>query len=136
MKKATDSDDKNNEGMALSTTSWSNLPEMFMSKSKPGKNGMNTTETVDGRDIEQASTDLIKRYEKQGFTYAGTSGKILDSDPYNYIYDGTYIHLIHNMPVLVNYVDEDGNSLAPQDKLEANKNNPDQTNNGINEKEY
>ncbi|MCC4347454.1 MucBP domain-containing protein [Limosilactobacillus reuteri] len=63
----------------------------------------------------------------------GTFNYHKNTDYYNWNEGGTSLNLIPNKPVTVKFIDEQGNKLADDQVIAFNKNNPDQTNGGINE---
>lgn len=117
---------------AVIVNSWENLPGMFRISGVQGQKN----DGDNNGDVEKRSQALIDHYRKQGFSYIGTTNKLYNDDYYNNYADGTYIYLVPNKPVLVNYVDEDGNKLADSDLIAHNYANPDQTANGINASSY
>ncbi|WP_267495660.1 mucin-binding protein [Limosilactobacillus reuteri] len=86
----------------------------------------------DNGDIEAKIDNLVKKYHNQGYTYMGTFNYHKNTDYYNWNEASTSINLIPNKPVTVKFIDEQGNKLADDQVIAFNKNNPDQTNNGIN----
>ncbi|MBB1128208.1 mucin-binding protein, partial [Limosilactobacillus balticus] len=92
----------------------------------------NTYETDNG-DVEAKTNNVIKKYQNQGYTYMGTFNYHKNTDYYNWNEAATSINLIPNKPVTVKFIDEQGNKLADDQTIAFNVNNPDQTNNGINE---
>ena len=87
-------------------------------------------------DLDQKVQNLISGYEKQGYSYVGTVNYHKSNEVYNSGETGTFYNLIPNKPVTVHYVDEAGNKLHDPTVVESNVNNPDQTNNGIDYKNY
>ncbi|WP_143454514.1 mucin-binding protein, partial [Limosilactobacillus reuteri] len=87
----------------------------------------------DNGDIEAKIDNLVKKYHNQGYTYMGTFNYHKNTDYYNWNEGGTSLNLIPNKPVTVKFIDEQGNKLADDQVIAFNKNNPDQTNGGINE---
>ncbi|MRH72548.1 YSIRK-type signal peptide-containing protein, partial [Lactobacillus reuteri] len=86
----------------------------------------------DNGDIEAKIDNLVKKYHNQGYTYMGTFNYHKNTDYYNWNEASTSINLIPNKPVTVKFIDEQGNKLADDQVIAFNKNNPDQTNDGIN----
>ncbi|EDX43008.1 YSIRK signal domain/LPXTG anchor domain surface protein [Limosilactobacillus reuteri] len=86
----------------------------------------------DNGDIEAKIDNLVKKYRNQGYTYMGTFNYHKNTDYYNWNEASTSINLIPNKPVTVKFIDEQGNKLADDQVIAFNKNNPDQTNDGIN----
>ncbi|MBB1069397.1 MucBP domain-containing protein [Limosilactobacillus sp. RRLNB_1_1] len=87
----------------------------------------------DNGDLEAKMNHVIAKYNNQGYTYMGTINYHKNTDYYNWNEAQTSINLIPNKPVTVKFVDEQGNQLADSETIAFNVNNPDQTNNGINE---
>ena len=110
---------------------WHELPGMFGMQGSTGK----TYEATNG-DIEKKTSDLINKYINQGFSYLGTNAKVYNKDYYNVYSTGTYLHLIPNKNVTVNFIDKDGKKLAPSQTISFNKDNPNQINNGVDPKNY
>lgn len=117
---------------AVIVNQWSSLPGTFTVR---GVYGLKNSEDGNG-DVEQRTQNLIDHYKQQGFSYIGTTNKLLNDDYYNYYATGTYLYLVPNKPVTVRYVDTQGNELAASDTIAANAANPDQTNQGINHDQY
>lgn len=90
----------------------------------------------DNGDVEAKVDALAKKYENQGYTYVGTFNYHYNTDYYNWNEAATSVNLVPNKDVTVKYVDQNGNELASEDILSGNPNNPDQTNNGINNKNH
>ena len=90
----------------------------------------------DNGDVEAKTNKLISKYENQGYTYMGTFNYHKNTDYYNWNEAQTAINLIPNKPVTVKFIDEQGNKLADDQTIAFNVNNPDQTNNGINEAKH
>ena len=90
----------------------------------------------DNGDIEAKIDNLVKKYHNQGYTYMGTFNYHKNTDYYNWNEASTSINLIPNKPVTVKFIDEQGNKLADDQVIAFNKNNPDQTNDGINATKY
>ncbi|WP_218046729.1 mucin-binding protein [Limosilactobacillus reuteri] len=86
----------------------------------------------DNGDIEAKIDNLVKKYHNQGYTYMGTFNYHKNTDYYNWNEGSTSLNLIPNKPVTVKFIDEQGNKLADDQVIAFNKNNPDQTNDGIN----
>ena len=117
---------------AVIVNQWTSLPGMFTIQGVYG-----TRIDGDGNgDVEKKTSDLINHYAKQGFSYVWTTGKYYNSDYYNYYAKRTSLYLLPNKPVVVRYVDEQGNQLATDETIAFNRANPDQTNEGLNEKEH
>lgn len=85
---------------------------------------------------EESVAKMKEQYTKQGFSFLGVTNDHKDSDPVNRLESKGTVHFLKHQPVTVNYVDEDGHKLADSVVLSFNKNNPDQTNNGINPAKY
>ncbi|AXX74631.1 mucin-binding protein [Limosilactobacillus reuteri] len=86
----------------------------------------------DNGDIEAKIAKLVEKYGNQGYTYMGTFNYHKNTDYYNWNEAATSINLIPNKPVTVKFIDEQGNKLADDQVIAFNKNNPDQTNDGLN----
>lgn len=116
---------------AIIENAWTPLPGQFTVSGDPFKTNLDSYGNV-----EEKTQNLIKKYQNQGYTYIGTTGVLKNNAYYNYAYYGTNIYLIPNKPVTVKYVDQNGKEIVPEDVIEFNKDNPDQANNGINNKTY
>lgn len=90
----------------------------------------------DNGDMEAKIKNIVKKYNNQGYTYIGTFNYHTNTDYYNWNEAATSINLVPNKPVTVKFVDEKGNKLADDETIAFNKNNSDQTNNGINETKH
>lgn len=92
---------------------------------------LHKTFAQNGFDFEgkfQKQVDLIK---PMGWNYTGSTGAYNNNDYYNDI-TKTWNYFTPNQPVFVNYYDTKGNKLTDTVTLASNKNNPDQSNDGIN----
>ena len=87
-------------------------------------------------DIEAKYQAMIDRYQKQGYSYVGTFNYHKNSDYFNFNEAGISVDLIPNKPVTAYYVDENGNQIADPTVIAQNPNNPDQTNNGVNDADH
>ncbi len=87
-------------------------------------------------DFEGSVKKMEDRYTKQGYTFLGILNDHKNTDKMNRMEIATAVHFLPNKYVTVNYVDEDGNKLDESVVLGFNKNNPDQTNQGINPKDH
>ncbi|QNQ81424.1 mucin-binding protein [Lactobacillus sp. PV034] len=110
---------------------WENLPG---GSAVTGVYG--TTYGEENGNLEEKEQVMINRYEKQGYTYVGTFNYHKNSDYYNFNEGGVAVNLIPNQPVTVYYEDKNGNQLATPTVIAQNPNNPDQTNNGIDESNH
>lgn len=81
---------------------------------------------------EKKMSEEISHYEKQGYSYIGSTGTYLNSDYFNWYAKGIHVYLLPNKPVTVRYIDEQGNVLRNNDTLAFNLDNPNQKNNGVN----
>ncbi len=81
---------------------------------------------------EKKMSEEISHYEKQGYSYIGSTGTYLNSDYFNFYAKGIHVYLLPNKPVTVRYIDEQGNMLRNNDTLAFNLDNPNQKNNGVN----
>lgn len=81
---------------------------------------------------EKKMSEEISHYEKQGYSYIGSTGTYLNSDYFNFYAQGIHVYLLPNKPVTVRYIDEQGNMLRNNDTLAFNLDNPNQKNNGVN----
>lgn len=81
---------------------------------------------------EKKMSEEISHYEKQGYSYMGSTGTYLNSDYFNFYAKGIHVYLLPNKPVTVRYIDEQGNMLRNNDTLAFNLDNPNQKNNGVN----
>jgi len=81
---------------------------------------------------EKKMSEEISHYEKQGYSYIGSTGTYLNSDYFNFYANGIHVYLLPNKPVTVRYIDEQGNMLRNNDTLAFNLDNPNQKNNGVN----
>lgn len=81
---------------------------------------------------EKKMSEEISHYEKQGYSYIGSTGTYLNSDYFNFYAHGIHVYLLPNKPVTVRYIDEQGNMLRNNDTLAFNLDNPNQKNNGVN----
>ena len=81
---------------------------------------------------EKKMSEEISHYEKQGYSYIGSTGTYLNSDYFNFYAKGIHVYLLPNKPVTVRYIDEQGNVLRNNDTLAFNLDNPNQKNNGVN----
>ncbi len=81
---------------------------------------------------EEKMSEKISHYEKQGYSYIGSTGTYLNSDYFNFYAQGIHVYLLPNKPVTVRYIDEQGNMLRNNDTLAFNLDNPNQKNNGVN----
>lgn len=81
---------------------------------------------------EKKMSEEISHYEKQGYSYIGSTGTYLNSDYFNFYAEGIHVYLLPNKPVTVRYIDEQGNMLRNNDTLAFNLDNPNQKNNGVN----
>lgn len=81
---------------------------------------------------EKKMSEEISHYEKQGYSYIGSTGTYLNSDYFNWYAKGIHVYLLPNKPVTVRYIDEQGNMLRNNDTLAFNLDNPNQKNNGVN----
>lgn len=107
--------------------SWSKLPggvNIDLVKDNYGQNS-----------YEETIKKMEDRYTKQGFSYIGVLNNHDDSDPTNRLELYISVHFLQHKNVTVNYVDQNGNKLADSVIISFNKDNPDQTNNGINPKQ-
>ena len=91
--------------------------------------------TYGDNSFEKTINNMDERYTKQGFSYIGVLNDHKDSDLTNRLESYVAVHFLPHKSVTVNYVDQDGKKLADSVKLSFNKENPDQTNNGVNPKE-
>lgn len=71
-------------------------------------------------------SEEISHYEKQGYSYIGSTGTYLNSDYFNWYAKGIHVYLLPNKPVTVRYIDEQGNMLRNNDTLAFNLDNPNQ----------
>ncbi len=90
--------------------------------------------TYGDNSFEKTINNMDERYTKQGFSYIGVLNDHKDSDLTNRLESYVAVHFLPHKSVTVNYVDQDGKKLADSVKLSFNKENPDQTNNGVNPK--
>ena len=111
--------------------SYDYLPDQIEVQGQSGK----TYAQANG-DIEAKYQDLMKRYEKQGYSWIGTFNYFKNNDYYNIEAVDSLLYLIPNKPVTVYYVDKDGKQIADPTVIETNAANPDQTNDGINYANY
>ncbi len=81
---------------------------------------------------EKKMSEEISHYEKQGYSYIGSTGTYLNSDYFNWYAKGIHVYLLPNKPVTVRYIDEQGNVLRNNDTLAFNLDNPNPKNNGVN----
>lgn len=81
---------------------------------------------------EKKMSEEISHFEKQGYSYIGSTGTYLNSDYFNWYAKGIHVYLLPNKPVTVRYIDEQGNVLRNNDTLAFNLDNPNQKNNGVN----
>lgn len=81
---------------------------------------------------EKKMSEEISHYEKQGYSYIGSTGTYLNSDYFNFYAQGIHVYLLPNKPVTVRYIDEQGNMLRNNDTLAFNLDNPTKKNNGVN----
>lgn len=81
---------------------------------------------------EKKMSEEISHFEKQGYSYIGSTGTYLNSDYFNWYANGIHVYLLPNKPVTVRYIDEQGNMLRNNDTLAFNLDNPNQKNNGVN----
>lgn len=81
---------------------------------------------------EKKMSEEISHFEKQGYSYIGSTGTYLNSDYFNWYAKGIHVYLLPNKPVTVRYIDEQGNMLRNNDTLAFNLDNPNQKNNGVN----
>lgn len=107
---------------------WEKLPGGFNATGVYG-----VTYEEENGDIEAKYQAMIDRYQKQGYSYVGTFNYHKNSDYFNFNEAGISVDLIPNKPVKVHYVDENNKELQPSIEVAQNPNNPDQTNNGIND---
>ncbi|WP_305066907.1 mucin-binding protein [Lactobacillus intestinalis] len=106
---------------------WSNLPG--------GVSIDLVNKTYGDNSFEKTINNMDERYTKQGFSYIGVLNNHKDSDLTNRLESYVGVHFLPHKSVTVNYVDQDGKKLADSVELSFNKENPDQTNNGVNPKE-
>lgn len=105
-----------------------NLPNKFFTIA--GKYGERTD--LNNGNFEKKISEEISHYEKQGYSYIGSTGTYLNSDYFNFYAKGIHVYLLPNKPVTVRYIDEQGNVLRNNDTLAFNLDNPNQKNNGVN----
>ena len=110
---------------------WEKLPGGFNATGVYG-----VTYEEENGDIEAKYQAMIDRYQKQGYSYVGTFNYHKNSDYFNFNEAGISVDLIPNKPVKVHYVDENNKELQPSIEVAQNPNNPDQTNNGINDADH
>ncbi len=106
---------------------WSNLPG--------GVSIDLVNKTYGDNSFEKTINNMDERYTKQGFSYIGVLNNHKDSDLTNRLESYVGVHFLPHKSVTVNYVDQDGKKLADSVELSFNKENPDQTNSGVNPKE-
>lgn len=87
---------------------------------------------LNNSNYEKKMSEEISHYEKQGYSYIGSTGTYLNSDYFNFYAKGIHVYLLPNKPVTVRYIDEQGNMLRNNDTLAFNLDNPNQKNNGVN----
>ncbi|GAA2860399.1 mucin-binding protein [Lactobacillus intestinalis] len=90
--------------------------------------------TYGDNSFEKTINNMDERYTKQGFSYIGVLNDHKDSDLTNRLESYVAVHFLPHKSVTVNYVDQDGKKLADSVELSFNKENPNQTNNGVNPK--